>query len=38
MTIRDTGTLIKKIVVGIIIAFIPFLIFFIGLRLVHHIF
>ncbi len=38
MTLRDTGTLAGKIGVGIIIAVIPFLIFFIGLRLIHHIF
>jgi hypothetical protein len=37
MTLQDFVTLIKKIGVAILVALIPFLIFFIGLRIVQHI-
>jgi len=37
MSYRDIIILTKKIIVGIIVAVIPFLIFFIGLRIVQHI-
>jgi len=37
MSYRDIIILTKKIIVGIIVAVIPFLIFYIGLRIVQHI-
>lgn len=37
MSYQDIIILTKKIIVGIIVAVIPFLIFFIGLRIVQHI-
>jgi len=36
MSYRDIIILTKKIIVGIIVAVIPFLIFFIGLRIIQH--
>jgi hypothetical protein len=38
MTFTDIVLLVRKIGIGVAIALIPFLIFFIGLRLIHHIF
>jgi hypothetical protein len=37
MTYHDVVILAKKILVGIVVAVIPFLIFFIGLKIVQHI-
>lgn len=37
MSYHDIIILTKKIIVGIIVAVIPFLIFFVGLRIVQHI-
>jgi hypothetical protein len=37
MSYKDIVILTKKIIVGIIVAVIPFLIFFIGLRIIQHI-
>lgn len=36
MSYHDIIILTKKIIVGIVVAVIPFLIFFIGLRIVQH--
>jgi len=37
MSYNDVMLLTKKIVVGVIVAVIPFLLFFIGLKIVQHI-
>lgn len=36
MSYRDIIILTKKIIVGIVVAVIPFLIFFIGIRIIQH--
>jgi len=36
MTYHDVVILAKKILVGIVVAVIPFLIFFVGLKLIQH--
>jgi len=38
MRFTDIVLLIRKIGIGVAIALIPFLIFFIGIKLIHHIF